>query len=611
MQFPLYAIPLILAALFSLSLAWVIWQRRPGNGVTAFTVLMIALTIWTLAEAFKGMSEGLTGKVFFVNIAFIGITTVPAAWLLFAADFTGRGKWITPRNLRLLAIEPMVIVLLGFTNRFHELRYTSAVLDTSGDYTVAVLEAGVAFWIHAVYSYILIVAGIVFFIQEAIRSPKLYRGQMTMLIIGAFVPSIVNAAYVFGDVNPGFDPTPLGFIVTGVAMSWSLYRYRLMDIVPVARDTIIESMGDAMMVLDNQNRIVDINPNALKLLDSTASEAIGKTAGEALSNVQHLVDQFRDVMETNSQVTVGEGSKKRTFDLRISPLLNRHGDLTGRIYLMHEITDLKRASQQIKTQNEMLMETNRELAIAREKAEESNRLKSEFLATMSHELRTPLNSVIGFADLMLTGMMGNLNEKHQDYVTRIHSNGERLLSLINDILDISKIEAEQLELQDAPFEVNDLLQTVVRRMQPLAEQKGLELSSEIDADLPKLLMGDAGRLEQVLTNLASNAVRFTQKGKVGIRIEKANNTQWQIVVKDTGRGIPTDALEYIFDEFRQVDGSYHREHDGTGLGLAIVNKLVRLMNGTVRAESELGKGSTFTVTLPTISSDVVSTGATD
>lgn len=611
MQFPLYALPLIIGAIFSLSLAWVVWKRRPGTGVTSFTVLMIGLTIWTFAEAFKAMSEGLAGKLFFANAAFIGITIVPAAWFIFSLDFTGRGKWITTRNLRFLAIEPILITILAFSNDLHDLFRTDVTLNTSGTFSILESEPSITFWIHAVYSYVLLVLGNSFLIQAAIRSPKLYRGQMTTLIIGAFVPWVVNAAYIFGGWEPGFDPTPLGFIVTGVAMLWSLYRYRLMDIVPVARDVIIDSMGDAMMVLDNQNRVVDINTTALKLLNTTPSAIIGKIAGQVLTPVQHLVEQFRDVLQAADQVTIGDDDKKRTFDLRISPLRNRHGDLTGRIYLLHEITDMKRASQQIKAQYEMLKATNQELEIARKKADESNRLKSEFLATMSHELRTPLNSVIGFADLMLSGMTGELIEKHKDYMIRIHSNGERLLSLINDVLDLSKIEAGQLELENTPFNVNELLQTVVQRIQNIADANGVALKSTLDPKLPPLLMGDTGRLEQVMVNLVSNAVRFTEKGRVDITIEPANNKQWQIVVKDTGRGIPPEALEYIFEEFRQVDGSYQREHDGTGLGLAIVNRLVRLMNGTVRVESKLKKGSTFTVTLPMVAPEVATASASD
>jgi len=224
---------------------------------------------------------------------------------------------------------------------------------------------------------------------------------------------------------------------------------------------------------------------------------------------------------------------------------------------------------------------------------------------MSHELRTPLNSVIGYADLMLTGLTGDLNPKQEDYVRRIMSNGERLLTLINDILDISKIEAGRLDLYVKPFSPAELLGGVATRMQSLADKKGLHLEMHLDPDLPPQLLGDQRRLDQILTNLVSNAIRFTDSGRVQIRFDRSDDGQWAMSVTDTGQGIPPHALEYIFDEFRQVDGSYRREHGGTGLGLAIVRKLAMLMQGTVHVESEIGKGSTFRVQLPLVTPDLL------
>jgi signal transduction histidine kinase len=314
------------------------------------------------------------------------------------------------------------------------------------------------------------------------------------------------------------------------------------------------------------------------------------------------------VTEAHTEIAVTVGGDLRHFGLHISPLRNRHGELTGRVLVLREITEIKQAAAQIQAQNEALMKANQELAVAREKAEEANELKSQFLATMSHELRTPLNSVIGYADLMLTGLTGDLNPKQEDYVHRIMSNGERLLSLINDILDISKIEAGRLDLNVRPFNPAELLGGVATRMQSLADQKGLRLEIHLDTDLPMQLLGDQRRLDQILTNLVGNAIRFTDTGHVKILFDTSGDGQWSMSVADTGQGIPPHALEYIFDEFRQVDGSYQREHGGTGLGLAIVRKLAVLMQGTVHVDSEVGKGSTFRVQLPLVAPEPLLVG---
>jgi PAS domain S-box-containing protein len=595
-----FTLPLFLVALVTAALAFTVWRRRPGAGVIPFVVLMLGVTQWSLGNMLELTVSGLQLKVFFANFQFIGITTVPAAWLAFTLDYTGRGKWLTRRNIALLTIMPAITVVVALTN-VADLFRTSVFLLTRGEYTLMGTVMGPGYWVHAAYSYLLLVAGAGLLIQSFVRSSRLYRRQTAMLLVASFVPWVANFLTIF-DLNPfsPLDLTPFAFTITGLAMGWSIVRYRLLDIIPVARDTIIENMSDAVLVLDAHNRVVDINPAALRAIGlPSSSAAIGKPAAQVLSGYQDLLEQYRTVEEAWAEITLREKEPtRRDFELHISPLRNRHGDLTGRLIVLHEISDLKRAAEQIKIQNEMLARTNRELVEAQQKAEEASRLKSEFLATMSHELRTPLNSVIGYADFMLTGLPGKLAEKQEDYLKRIMANGERLLALINDILDISKIEAARLELTCEAFSPAELLKGVQSQMQSLADQKGLSFRTQLDPNLPPQLKGDLRRLEQILANLIDNAIRFTEAGRVDVRFERAGDSSWTMSVADTGVGIPPHALEFIFDEFRQVDGSPQREKGGTGLGLAIVRKLTTLMGGSVHVQSEVGKGSTFTVQLP-------------
>jgi signal transduction histidine kinase len=218
-------------------------------------------------------------------------------------------------------------------------------------------------------------------------------------------------------------------------------------------------------------------------------------------------------------------------------------------------------------------------------------------------LRTPLNAVIGYADLMLTGLGKNLNPKQVDYLGRILSNGERLLTLINDVLDLSKIEAGRLELVMEPFSPTELLGDLRSQLQSLADAKSLAFVTSVDPRLPKRMVSDRERLQQIAVNLVSNAIKFTDSGKVDVHFGKAGPSHWEMSVTDTGVGIPAHAQEYIFDEFRQVDGTSERKRDGAGLGLAIVRRLTAMMDGQVRVKSKAGKGSTFTVRLPILLSE--------
>jgi len=246
---------------------------------------------------------------------------------------------------------------------------------------------------------------------------------------------------------------------------------------------------------------------------------------------------------------------------------------------------------------EELLTARDEAIIGKELAQENNRLKSEFLSTMSHELRTPLNAIEGFTGIMLGGMGVDLDMKAKGMVERISTNSKRLIDLVNDFLDISRIESGRMDLVDVPFSPSDLADKWRRQLGVLAEQKDLLFIINVDPALPARLLGDDDALSKIGQNLLSNAFKFTEQGRVMLNLKREGDN-WQIIVSDTGIGVPSHAHDYIFDEFRQVDGSSTRRYGGTGLGLAIVQKLVRLMGGTVRLESELGEGSTFTVTLP-------------
>ena len=243
-----------------------------------------------------------------------------------------------------------------------------------------------------------------------------------------------------------------------------------------------------------------------------------------------------------------------------------------------------------------------ELEERAEQLMEANRLKSEFLANISHELRTPMNSIIGFSDTLVQGVYGDLSDKQRDRLITIKRNAGNLLNIINDLLDISKIEAGHMALEIGPVNVEEQIGFVVLEMEPQISEKSLILERRLDSDLPSAMV-DSVRLRQILINLLANAIKFTEEGKIVIQgnVEPINGKEMiHLSVIDTGIGIGEDDLEFIFNEFRQADGSATRRYEGAGLGLAICYKLVKLMEGNIWAESEPGKGSTLHVTLPIV-----------
>jgi len=277
-------------------------------------------------------------------------------------------------------------------------------------------------------------------------------------------------------------------------------------------------------------------------------------------------------------------------------------DRKARIAVVLDITDRKLAELELenyrKHLEKMVEERTAELEIAKERAESADQLKSAFLATMSHELRTPLNSIIGFTGMLLQELPGPLNEEQKKQLRMTQKSGRHLLSLINDILDLSKIEAGQLNLSNDRFNISEVIHNVLDLCRQFAQSKNLALSAVVEPDLPEI-MNDQFRVKQVVINLVNNALKFTEVGSVEVKAIKENN-YLVVQVVDTGMGIEDDQMKMLFKPFIQIDSGVARKHEGTGLGLSISKKLMTMMGGSIAVQSKPGEGSTFTIKLPLV-----------
>jgi signal transduction histidine kinase len=264
----------------------------------------------------------------------------------------------------------------------------------------------------------------------------------------------------------------------------------------------------------------------------------------------------------------------------------------------HDITRRKEAEETLRLQAAALNAAANELAIARDQALEASRFKSELLARVSHELRTPLGAIIGYAELLHSGLYGELMGAQQKVVLEVVDSAKHLTQMVNELLEEAQLNARAVKLHPGPFSPKEMLQAIETRMIVLAQNKGLSFSATLSPEVPPSLIGDPARLQQILINLIGNAIKFSETGSVEVRIYAPDPAHWAMEVKDTGTGIPVEAQTYIFEPFHQLDGTMTREYGGTGLGLSITKQLTELMGGQLLLESEPGKGSTFTVLLP-------------
>jgi PAS domain S-box-containing protein len=351
--------------------------------------------------------------------------------------------------------------------------------------------------------------------------------------------------------------------------------------------SLFDSIPEFIFYKDVHGRYLGCNPSFAEFVGKMRDEIIGKTDYDLFSPEIAVFFRGHDKKmleslaprQNEEWITYPDGRKALIETLK-TPYWGQDGELIGILGISRDITARKQAEQS--------------LIEARRKAEIANTAKSEFLANMSHEIRTPMNGIIGMTSLLLDT---NLDPNQRRYVDAISSSSEALLSLIEDILDLSKIEANKLELSKEVFNLQDLLDDFAALFSMRASQKNIEFACTAAPEVPLKLIGDAGRLRQILLNLAGNAVKFTEKGSITVRVslleETADDVEIRFSIKDTGIGIPSDRMNSLFKKFSQVDGSITRKYGGTGLGLVISKHLCELMNGNIGVQSEIGKGSEF------------------
>ena len=334
-RFTPYAIPEIISGIVSLWLAIITWRRRSAPGAIFFLVLLLAAAEYSLGYALELGSPDLPTVLFWNNVEWLGVVLLPLAWLIFVLQYTGQTRWLTRRVVVLLAIVPLIPLLLTWTNNLHGLIYSNARLDRSVPFSALVTTYGIWFWIFVLYTYALLLLGaflIGSFIRTLMRSTSLYHGQAIALLIAVIAPWIGNTLSLFGP--PPFsllDFTPIGFTITRLAMAWSLFRFRMLDLAPVARNVVVESMSDAVIVTDLHDRITDLNPAAERLIGRSLSQVIGQSSLQVASAWSEQIERFYHLTSAHEELVLTVDGTLHYFDLRISPLSDRHGTAAGRL----------------------------------------------------------------------------------------------------------------------------------------------------------------------------------------------------------------------------------------------------------------------------------------
>jgi PAS domain S-box-containing protein len=581
---------LLLTAALASALALFAWRRAPAPGARSFALFVLAAVLWLLAYALELASPDPGVKLFWARFQFFGIVGLHPLWLIFALSYTGRERWLAGGRWLILFLIPLATLALIWTNDAHGLFWRSAELQAGAPVAQLRFSRGPWYWVHTGYSYFLYLLGLVLLVGHLLRQARIYRGQAIGLLIGTLVPFAANVIYLYGLFPlPALDPTPFATAVSCLAFTWALFRYRLLDIVPLGYRTVLNVMSDGVIVLDAQGYVVDLNPAAERLTGRSAARAVGQPIERVLTGRPDLLERCLATGQLRDELLLEVAGQARCFDLTVSPVGEPGGRLRGWVVLLHDLTDRYQAARERDRFEREQQERTR--------AQEAVHLRTEYLSVAAHELRTPITALRGFAQLLLGQLAGD-GRVEPDLLPRalqsIDQQSERVARLITQLLDASRLEADRLTLEPSLTNVTRLVERVVAVVQPTADQHTFRLS--LEPDLQAVV--DPLRLEQVLTNLLDNAVKYSPAGTpIAVGLARLADGRFQLAVADRGPGIPAEARDQIFDRFYQASRSTGSP-PGLGLGLYISRQIVERHEGRLWVEQPPEGGTRFVLSLP-------------
>lgn len=566
MQGIAYALPLFIAAGALVLLAHYGWRHRAAHpAAPAFVLLIVPVVIWLVAYGFEILAGDVAAKEAWETVIIVSLAWLPFFWLHFAIRYSGQEAWLTRRNRVLLALPSVATTLLTLTNPLHGLVWTEIVIDSSGPFLATVPARGPWFWVHTLACYSYILAGNGLFVVFMSRTAAIFRRQALAVVLSSMIPLMGNALHLTGMIPvPGFDPGAFAFALSAGFTAVALFRYHLLDVVPIAQRVVLDHLLEGVIVLDPYDRIVDINPAARRMLGLGPHELGGQLASEVLQPPEILTHCVEPGQEPK-RIPVTRGEVQRWHEVLALPMTGTRGRYEGRVLVVRDVTEARAVEM----------------------------LRQDLARVTVHDLRNPLNVVAAGLDVLAGAGPGAMDPSLANFVQLARASCHRALDLVNTILQVSQLESGRMPLNRRPVQAARLIADVTQGMSLLARENELSLEVRVPTSLP-VVWADEALLRRVLENLAGNAIKFTPPGGRVIVAARPVGDALLIQISDTGPGIPPELEGRLFEKFSSGPGP----QQGTGLGLAFCRLAVEAHGGRIWIEDSSPQGTSVHCTIP-------------
>lgn len=578
--FNIFSLTLLISGVGTLVMALLIF-RRLGGIVRWFGTVMMLVALWAFFYGLELSSLHMKDMMFWLYFEYIGISFLPAIFIIFIIKFIGHDNWLHKTNLAIIFSVPVLTLLLMRTNNWHHLYYTSVVVDSSGPFPLLDVTPGIWYYVHTAYFYITLAIGMYLLISKFRKADAIYRRQNRSIIIAAIIPWSVHLLYMM-DLRPlrHIDLTPYAFIITTCSIGFGLLRLKLFDIIPVARELIVEQMGEGVLVLDTQDRVIDSNPAMSRILPHYGKKIIGLQLDTLFPGDIDLHLLVKSRVNSTIEVTIRQPGTSEYYEVATTSLFEKDTVYSGIILLFRNITERKLANEKLKLQSEELLALNK--------------LKDRLFSIVSHDMRSPL---MNLKEIITLTNEGSLTEaEFKSFLPTLARNIEHTSGLLENILywSMNQLKGEVLNPQQFDLHItsNDKLELFRR----IASEKGIRVENNIPENT--LVYADQNMIDLVLRNLIANSIKFCRKDDLITLTANKHTGYIKVCVADTGVGISEANKARLFgSETFSTKGTGNEQ--GTGLGLMLCKEFVEKNRGTISIESTQGVGSCFCFTLPT------------